>query len=136
MKAQKKAIKKKSTPVKITIKKRKDLLISNLEKSLGIVSTACKASNIERYTFYKWYNTDPEFKKRVDDVNIIQGDFVESKLFELVNQKNPQAVLFYMKYKCRNRGYTDKQEIDVNLSTNDIKFIFGNDTLNEKTNEE
>ena len=60
----------------------KKMLLLALEKSLGIVSTACQQAKISRDTYYRYYNEDAEFRKKVEDLNEVVLDFGESKLFE------------------------------------------------------
>ncbi len=43
-------------------------------------------------------------------------DYVESKLFELIEEKNPAAVIFYCKTKLRHRGYVEKLEADLTVT--------------------
>ncbi len=83
-------------------------LLSSLTKNLGIVSSACKALGISRTTYYKYYNEDKEFKEQVDDIGEATIDFVESKLFELIKEKNVTAIIFYLKTKGKKRGYIEK----------------------------
>ena len=64
-----------------TIKKK--LLIA-LEKSLGVVTTACKNVGVHRSTYYDYYNNDPEFKKGVDDIQNVAIDFAESQLHQQI----------------------------------------------------
>jgi hypothetical protein len=49
----------------------KKAMIAALEKSLCVVTTACKQVGIERKTHYNWMNNDPEYKKAVDDLQDI-----------------------------------------------------------------
>ena len=46
----------------------KERMLEELNKTSGIVSSACKAAGISRMTFYRWYNEDPDFKEKVDDI--------------------------------------------------------------------
>ena len=94
----------------------KKMLLEALEKTLGIVTPACKEVGISRNQFYNYYNTDAEFKKAVDDINEITLDFVENQLLKKIKEGENQAIMFYMKYKARRRGYTDKIEIEGNLN--------------------
>lgn len=98
-----------SKPTKSDILKKE--IIKALEKSLGIVTTACKNVNIARSTFYDWYNNDLEFKKNVDDIGEVGLDFAESKLFEQISDNNSTATIFYLKTKGKKRGYIERQEL-------------------------
>ena len=91
-----------------TIKKS---LIGALEKSLGVVTTACKNVGIARSTFYEWCNTDPEFKKKVDAIGDIALDFAESQLHQQIQDGNTSATIFYLKTKGKARGYIERQEL-------------------------
>ena len=87
-------------------------IIEALKKSMGIVSTACKLIGISRETYYRWYKEDDEFMKRVDEVSEMTLDIAESKLLELVEDKNPAAIFFYLKCKGKKRGYVEKSIIE------------------------
>ena len=107
MEESKNNIDKKTT--KTTLKKEAFLVA--LEKSLGIVSQAAKQVGIDRTTPYRWMKEDEEFKERVEEIQNVVGDFAETKLYELVNEGNPSAVIFLCKTKFKNRGYVERQEI-------------------------
>src|ERR1035437_1382472 len=95
---------------------KKKLLVA-LERSLGIVTAACKEVGISRNRFYEYYNEDPHFKKAVDDINEITIDFVENQLLKCIKDGNVVGIQFYMKYKGRKRGYgVDHLNIDGNLT--------------------
>jgi predicted DNA-binding transcriptional regulator AlpA len=89
----------------------KKAIIEALEKSLGVVSTACKTVGVGRTTFYGWLKDDPEFAQQVDDIQNIALDFVESKLFENIKQGKTSEMIFYLKTKGKKRGYIERQEI-------------------------
>jgi len=91
-----------------TIKKK--LLIA-LEKSLGVVTTACKNVGIHRSTYYDYYNNDYKFKEQVDDIQNVAIDFAESQLHQQIQGGNTSATIFYLKTKGKNRGYVERQEI-------------------------
>ena len=77
-------------------------LLEALEKSLGIVSTACQSVGVSRTTYYKYYNDDEQFKSQVDGISDIALDCAESQLFELIKEKNVTAIIFFLKtnYLC------------------------------------
>ena len=106
----------------------KEKLLIALEKSLGIVTAACKEVGISRQQFYEYCKTDPEFKKSVDDINEITLDFTESQLFRKIKEGSERSILFYMKYKGRKRGYTEKLEIEGDLGLSKLTFEIINRT--------
>jgi len=98
---------------KVTIKQIavKKKLLEALEKTLGIVTPACKEVGISRETFYRYYNEDVEFKEKVDELENLTLDYVESQLFKQIKDGSERSILFYMKYKGRKRGYNDSLDI-------------------------
>jgi hypothetical protein len=117
----------------------KKALLEALEKTMGVVTDACKLAGVARITYYKYYNEDEEFKREVDELANVALDFAESKLFEKINgvaigklgddgkviayQVPPSdtALIFYLKTKGKKRGYIERQEIDI--TQNKIEFI-------------
>ena len=89
----------------------KKAMIEALEKSLGVVTTACKKVGIGRTTFYGWLQDDPEFAKEVDDIQNIALDYAESQLHKQIGKGNTSATIFYLKTKGKKRGYIERQEI-------------------------
>ena len=64
------------------IQQTKKALLKALEKSMGIVTNACKIVGVDRTTFYRYYKEDEEFKEAVDSMDDYVLDFAESKLLE------------------------------------------------------
>jgi predicted DNA-binding transcriptional regulator AlpA len=95
------------------IQHTKKALLEALEKSLGVVTTACKQVGIDRTTFYRYYKEDEDFKKQVDDLSNVAIDFAESQLFKQIQSGNPTSTIFYLKTKAKQRGYIERQEIEV-----------------------
>ena len=101
----------------------KKQMIDSLEKSLGIVTIACRNVGIHRSTFYDWMNTDPEFKKLVDDVSEITLDFAESELHKQIRDGSTAATIFYLKTKGKKRGFIERSEIDMNTNSPDFSGL-------------
>tara|TARA_R100001015_G_C4633538_1_gene198646 strand:- start:3049 stop:3387 length:339 start_codon:yes stop_codon:yes gene_type:complete len=91
--------------------KDKEILLEALEKSLGIVYTACERSNVSRATFYRWLETDKDFAQKVDDIQNFQLDFVESKLLKNIGDGKETSIIFYLKTRGRNRGYGENLDV-------------------------
>jgi len=88
----------------------KKVLLEALDKSMGIVTTACKIAGLSRWTFYEYYKTDTDFKEKVDDISNLVLDFAESKLHKAIETGNITAIIFYLKTKGKDRGYVERVE--------------------------
>ena len=89
----------------------KKAMISALEKSLGVVTSACKNVGISRETHYKWLREDESYKDSVEDLENVALDFAESQLHKQISGGNPTSTIFYLKTKGKRRGYVERQEI-------------------------
>ena len=103
-------------------------MVQALAQTYGRVTDAAKIVDIDRTTHYRWLKEDEEYKNAVESVGEIALDFVEGKLFELIegadrevlteagpimlkDTPNPTACIFYLKTKGKKRGYVESQEI-------------------------
>ena len=99
----------------------KKALLEALEKTLGVVTSACNAVGINRRTFYNYLNEDAEFAEAVNDISNIALDFAESQLYKQIKEGNTTATIFYLKTKGKNRGYIERKEHDIKAKPNDFK---------------
>lgn len=83
-----------------------------LEKSLGVVTTACKSIGLARSTFYEWMKED-SFKQAVNEIQEVALDFAESQLHKQIADGNTSATIFYLKTKGKKRGFVERQEISA-----------------------
>ena len=101
----------------------KKKLLEALERHLGLVTPACREVGISRDTYYRYYNEDEDFRKKVDEINEITLDFAENQLFRKIREGSERSILFYMKYKARKRGYNDELNINANISFEQPLFL-------------
>lgn len=99
----------------VSTKIKREKFLEAYEKSLGIVSTACKIAGISRKLYYEWVKNDEEFAEKIKHIEDKQIDFVESKLLENVNNNDTTAIIFFLKTKGRSRGYSERTEISGTL---------------------
>lgn len=107
----------------------KKAMIEALEKTLGIVTTACKIVDINRSTHYAWLKDDPEYRAAVESLDDIVLDFAESSLHKKIKDGDTTATIFYLKTKGKKRGYIERQEI-AGVEDQPLKFdinVLGND---------
>ncbi len=117
----------------ITVEKRKDQreevkrknkikFLEALTKSLGIVSSAAKLCGLSPATHRNYKLNDEEYRKAVEDVEEMVLDYGESKLLELINDKNPAAVIFFLKTKGKKRGYIEQPGYEVPPDESEFKM--------------
>ena len=91
----------------------KKAMLDALEKSLGVVTSACKSVGIARQTHYEWIKEDILYKAAVDELSDVAIDFAESQLHKQIREGNSTATIFFLKTKGKKRGYVERQEVDV-----------------------
>ena len=88
----------------------KKRMLEALEKSLGIVTTALKATELSRTNYYKWLKEDEEFAQKVNEIENISKDFVKSKYYECVKDKVPSVVIHAAKTRL---GWNETNRVDI-----------------------
>lgn len=102
--------------------KLKKQLIDELKKNNGFVQKALSKLDIPTSTFKCWLEGDKSFKKKLEEVNDITNEFVESRFFERIADGDTQSILFYLKTRMKNK-YNDVKTVEV--KDLDFKFNFG-----------
>lgn len=98
-------------------------MLDALRKTLGNVTQACKMINLARKTHYQWINTDEKYKHEVESIEEEAIDYVESQLFRNIQNGDRTSIIFYLKCKAKQRGYIDKQIVEVEGDTTfNVKF--------------
>lgn len=91
--------------------RHKKAMIEALERSLGIVTSACKQVGISRETHYKWYRNDKKYREKVDDLGDVTLDFAETQLHHKIKDGDITAIIFYLKTKGKRRGYVERMDV-------------------------
>jgi hypothetical protein len=95
------------------VQRNKKALLEALEKSLGVVTTACKVVEVDRTTFYRYVNDDDGFKAAVKEIEDVALDFAESQLFKQIQGGEVSSTIFYLKTKGKHRGYVEKSQTEL-----------------------
>jgi hypothetical protein len=108
-------------------KKKKQAMLTALENSLGIVSTACRKANVSRSQHYEWLKADEDYKTEVDAITETSIDLAEASLLSQIQNRNTSATIFYLKTKGKNRGYIETTElVGDGIQPITVKVIEGN----------
>ena len=106
----------------------KKAMLDALEKSLGVVTSACKTVGIGRTTHYLWMDSDPEYKAAVQELSDVALDFAESQLHKQIKDGNSTATIFFLKTKGKKRGYVERQEVEADNGKMFQIEVLGGDT--------
>lgn len=75
------------------------------------VSKAAQKLKINRRTLQRWIEDDEDLKNDFHDMLEGDKDEAESELRKWIyEEKSITALLFYLKTKCRDRGYVERKE--------------------------
>ena len=92
------------------IAKKKKIFLELFLTKTGNISELCKSVGINRTTYYNWLKRDEKFAENIKNEEEALIDFAESKLMIMINEKNPAAVIFFLKTKGKRRGYIESAE--------------------------
>lgn len=88
-------------------------MIQAMEKNLGVVTTACTEIGIHRSMHYHWMQNDEKYYNAIKEIENVAIDFVESKLHACIKDMDTTAIIFFLKTKGKERGYSEKHILDV-----------------------
>lgn len=80
------------------------------------VVDACQRIGIPLRQYHLWRNKDREFAKLFMEVMEAKKDLCESHLLDLVKNGSEAATIYSVKTLCKDRGYVEKTQVDVNVS--------------------
>lgn len=99
---------------KVTLKTlaNKKKALDALKSTMGNVTAACTAADINRRNFYKWREDDAEFDQAVKDISESAIDMGETALMKQIQEGNTACIIFFLKTRGKERGYVERMEHD------------------------
>ena len=91
-------------------KKKQTIFLQSLREKMGIASLACSQTGISFSTYANWRLSDPQFETSVQEIEEAALDFVETRLFEKINQGDVRMIRFFLETRGKKRGYVTKSE--------------------------
>jgi len=85
-----------------------------LRKSGGFISHAAKALNISSAALSRRIKRSKKLQEIKAEIDEKYLDLAESKLISKINKEDLGAICFYLKCRGKDRGYIEKQIIDLN----------------------
>ena len=86
------------------------------------LSAAARTVGISRSSVYGW-KTEPDFKQRFENVMEERKDWLQSKLFEKVEQGDVACTIFCAKCLLSDRGFLPDKLLELHVTNNEKKPI-------------
>lgn len=99
---------------KIRRKHTPDELVRVMFECKGNMAAAARACGVTRMTFHRWLKSDGNLEV-IREIDEEWNDRAEEVLNEHIDGGDLDAVKFRLKTKAKDRGYTEKTEIDTNI---------------------
>ena len=82
-----------------------ELFKAKYEKTGGNVKLSCIAVGISRQTYYNWIKQNPEWEQLLKHEKEGAKDNVESALYKAALGGNVTAMIYFLNWNARDRGY-------------------------------
>ncbi|MDD5605748.1 MAG: phBC6A51 family helix-turn-helix protein [Patescibacteria group bacterium] len=92
------------------------------------ITAICSELKIDRSTYYRWLNDDPEFKRGVEEAKNHRNDFVEDMLMMAIFDGDSSAIRFYL--NKRHPDYKDIPPETLQNAQNDV--LEASESMNDK----
>jgi len=95
---------------------RQNIFVHAMVSSNFSLSQSLKRANISKATLDYWKKNEPEFAVLIEELNWHKKNFFEDHLATLVAGGDSAATIFANRSFNADRGYGDKQRVDVNVN--------------------
>ena len=94
--------------------KKQRQLLNELETN-PLIERACKKVAVARSTFYRWCESDSDFKERAEAAIVLgrdkMNDFVESRLLESIGSGSMQGIRYWLDHNSKRYAGVSAAEI-------------------------
>ena len=88
-------------------------MVEALIKARGLQTVAAGMLGCDWSTVRRYVQQYPECAEAINLANNALGDLAETKLVDNITNGDQRAIEFYLKTKQRDRGYTDKTQVEL-----------------------
>lgn len=92
----------------------KEQIAKALIESKGFQCTAADNLGCNEETIINYKKRYPELVTLINHLKNRQKDHAENMLFKHIDEGDKTCLIFYLKTQCKDRGYTEKSEVDIN----------------------
>lgn len=79
----------------------------------GNLTKSLKDANISRDKILRQRRVNDVFRQKMDEIDEELLDIAEAALMRRIEDGDTQAIMFFLKTKGKNRGYTQKVDVEV-----------------------
>lgn len=97
-------------------------MIDALHKTKGLVYLAAENIGCDPSTIFRRANVSEGVANAIKRARGRMVDLAEAKLWQLINDGNPTAILFFLKTQAKDRGYIERTEV-VNIPAEVAKAL-------------
>ncbi len=108
---------------------RQHLFMHSLVTANFNASRACSMVNISRQTLEDWILKDPDFGDLMDEIHWHKKNYCEAGLFSMIDEGNVNAIIFANRTLNKDRGYSEKVEIEVSGTVQHNHTVIAIDSL-------
>ncbi len=115
---------------------RKAAFIEQLIESLYNIKFACRQVGVDRRTYTRWKTNDSEFERACEEINEGIKDEAEVMLQQKITEKDTASLIFFLKTKCKDRGYIERRENVIEGKLESTQLIPGIIVIEKPDDEE
>lgn len=97
-----------------------DTINQVLIDNYGIITQCAKVLDVQTKTLYSWIASSTKLQDTIKHSRERMIDVAESQLMKNINAGKETSLIFFLKCLAKQRGYVDRQEIDVNHTVQQI----------------
>ena len=98
-------------------------LLDAIKNSGGILLEVARKLNCDRETVVRHFKKHPSTYKAMEMERENFLDIAEAQAYKRIKEGNDTILIFFLKTKGKNRGNTERQEVQHDLSGINIKVI-------------
>ncbi len=86
-------------------------MVDSINRNYGIVTKVANELGCTTQTVYNYRDKHTSVAIALQDQKNRRDDYVEGKLYKLIDDEHPTAIIFYSKTQMKHRGYVERQEL-------------------------
>lgn len=112
------------------------IILKALEDNCSILVNTAQALGCGRQQLKKWIDNDPELTEGYNIGKEKFKDLVEYQMLKNIREGKEATLIFYAKTRMRDRGFIEKQDMNMTIDAVKIKYIIPSEDQNLLTEDD